>query len=259
MGLGLDGRFAIVTGTRGIGFACAKVLLREGCRVGIVSRDPASVDHALDRLTPLGEVTGACAQLADENDALRAYGALRERFGDPDILVCAAGGAAFHLAEELDAAAWRGAHEAKFMTVMNMIDIAKHAMMARGKGVIIPIIGSGGKIAMPYHLAGGAANAALMLAATGLGITLSRKGVRVVGINPSATETDRAREARTIYAANMGISLDALIAQSNREYPLGRPAEPDEIAEVAAFLASDRAAYVTGTIIQVDGGQAPAL
>lgn len=119
MGLGLEGRVAIVTGSRGIGLACARVMLREDARVGIVSRDSESVRRAVDGLAPRGEIIGERAELSDERQTQAAFTSLCDRFGSPDIDICAAGGAAFHLAEDRDAAAWRDAFEAKFMTVMN--------------------------------------------------------------------------------------------------------------------------------------------
>lgn len=259
MELGLRGKFAIVTGSRGIGLSCAQALLAEGARVGLVARDGTALERVAAELSPDSDVFHAAADLADPTETRAAYNRLVAQVGVPDVLICAAGAAAFHRPEDLDTAAWRDAWEAKFLTVMNMIDIAKVDMLARGHGAIVAIIGTGGKIAMPLHLAGGAANAALMLATTGLGVALSGSGVRVVGLSPAATETDRAMSARADFSRMMNISPEALAKQQNASFPLGRPATPQEIADVAVFLASDRASYVTGTVVQVDGGQAPAL
>ena len=262
MDLGLNGKFAIVTGSRGIGHACARGLLAEGARIGLVARDPSALARIAGELASEfapDRVLHAAADLADPQAARQAYQALVASAGVPDILICSAGAAAFHAPEDIDAHEWRAAWEAKFLTVMNMVDIAKVDMLARGRGVIVNIIGTGGKLAMPLHLAGGAANAALMLATTGLGISLARSGVRVVGLNPAATETDRAVSARADYAHMMGISMEQLGAQQAASFPLGRPARPDEVADMAIYLASDRASYVTGTIVAVDGGQTGAL
>ena len=262
MDLGLKDKFAIVTGSRGIGHACAQGLLAEGAKVGLVARDATSLARIAGELAaeyPADRVLHAAADLADPDATLRAYRMLVSSAGVPDILICAAGAAAFHTPESLDAQAWRDAWNAKFMTVMNMVDIARHDMLARGRGVIVNIIGTGGKVPMPLHLAGGAANAALMLATTGLGVALARSGVRVVGVNPAATETDRAVSARADYARMMNISPEALSAQQAASFPLGRAATPQEVADMAVYLASDRASYVTGTIVAVDGGQTGAL
>lgn len=262
MDLGLKGRFAIVTGSRGIGHACARGLLAEGARVGLVARDALSLDRiAADLATEFGagNILHAAADLSDAAQTRAAYQALVAQAGVPDILIGSAGAAAFHEPEKLDAEAWQSAWSAKFMAVMNMVDIAKPDMLARGSGVIVNIIGTGGKLAMPLHLAGGAANAALMLATTGLGVALARSGVRVVGLNPAATETDRAVSARADYARMMGVEVADLVAQQAASFPLGRPAMPEEVANMAIFLASDRAAYVAGTIVAVDGGQTGSL
>jgi NAD(P)-dependent dehydrogenase (short-subunit alcohol dehydrogenase family) len=126
-------------------------------------------------------------------------------------------------------------------------------MAARGSGVIVNIIGAGGKIASPTHLAGGAANAALMLATAGLANAYASRGVRVVGINPGLTRTDRVAEGLKADAKMQAITEDEALQRAERRIPLGRMAEPEEIANVVLFLASARAAYVTGSIIGMDG------
>jgi len=123
-------------------------------------------------------------------------------------------------------------------------------MGQRGCGVIINIVGAGGKVANPMHLAGGAANAALMLVSAGLAAAYAGKGVRINAINPGQVLTERLRQR-----------LDAETrpgpGQPGEKLPLGRPAEPEEIANVAVFLASPRASYVTGAIVAMDGASTP--
>nr|WP_231377842.1 SDR family oxidoreductase [Sphingobium sp. JAI105] len=256
----LEGKLALVTGaSRGIGFACVEALLAEGARVAMVSRDPARLEAAAAGLGGGDAVLYAAADTSDPASARRGYDSIVARAGVPDVLICSAGAAAFHDPLTIASDDWRKAWDAKFLAVMTMIDCAKPDMIARGSGVIVPIIGTGGKVAQTAHLCGGAANAALMLATVGLGVALAPKGVRVVGLNPAATATDRAVSARQDYARILGVTVDELTRQYARTFPMGRSASPREIAEVAIFLASARAAYLAGTIVNVDGGQTPAL
>jgi NAD(P)-dependent dehydrogenase (short-subunit alcohol dehydrogenase family) len=132
-------------------------------------------------------------------------------------------------------------------------------MAARGKGVIVNIIGAGGKVAKPIHLAGGSANAALMLATAGLGNAYASSGVRVVGVNPGLTETGRVAEGMAADARHSGITLDAAIQRSVQKIPMGRMAKPEEIADLVLFLASKKASYITGTTVTMDGAEHPVV
>ena len=132
-------------------------------------------------------------------------------------------------------------------------------MAARGSGVIVNIIGVGGKVASPVHLAGGAANAALMLVTAGLANAYAGQGVRVVGVSPGLTETDRVAEGLQSDARLAGISLDEARKRGVERIPLGRMASPAEIANVVVFLASQQASYVTGHTIAMDGAQNPVI
>jgi NAD(P)-dependent dehydrogenase (short-subunit alcohol dehydrogenase family) len=155
--------------------------------------------------------------------------------------------------------AYRAAMDAKYFSTINVVDPLIKRMAARGRGVVIPIIGNGGKIASPTHLAGGAANAALMLVTAGLGHAYARQGVRVVGLNPGLTRTGRVAEGLRAEARMLGLTLEEAEARSIADIPLGRMAEPEEIAAVVAFLASEKASYLTGVTITMDGAKVPAV
>ena len=149
--------------------------------------------------------------------------------------------------------------DAKFFAYIHAIDPVIKRMAARGRGVIVNVIGAGGKVASPTHLAGGAANAALMLATAGLANAYARKGVRVVGINPGLTATERFLEGLEATAKLAGVSLDEARKRSIEAIPIGRLARPEEIADAVLFLASDRASYITGVTIGMDGASSPTV
>jgi NAD(P)-dependent dehydrogenase (short-subunit alcohol dehydrogenase family) len=132
-------------------------------------------------------------------------------------------------------------------------------MAARGGGVIVNVIGSGGKAPSATHLAGGAANAALMLATVGLAQAYASAAVRVVGINPGLTQTARVSQGMKIEARLEGLSEAEALQRNLDQIPLGRLAEPEEIAHVVVFAASPRASYLTGVIITMDGLRTPSI
>ncbi len=108
-------------------------------------------------------------------------------------------------------------------------------MAARGRGVIVNVIGAGGKVASPTHIAGGAANAALMLATAGLGVAYAASGVRIVGVSPGLTETDRVAEGLKADAKLQGVDLEEARRRAVAKIPLGRLASPREIGRCRGF------------------------
>ncbi len=251
MELGLGGKVVLVTGgSKGIGLACAALFKAEGAKVAIAARTPATLSAAS---AGLGGVFTHAADLSDEAQALALVDATEAALGPIDILVNSAGAAKRTPPDELAPAFWRAAMDAKYFSYINVIDPLIKRMAARGSGVIVNIIGQGGKVASPTHLAGGAANAALMLATAGLATAYAAQGVRVVGINPGLTETGRVAEGLKAEAALAGISVDEARSRAVARIPMGRMARPEDVADLAAFLASSRAGYVTGVLVTMDG------
>jgi len=256
MDLELRDKAVLVTGaSKGIGFACVEAFLREGARVAMVSRSQANLDAALARL-PAGTAKPVtiAADLVRADQAARAVDAAEAALGPLDVLVNSAGAARRYPPEELDASAWHAAMDAKFFSYVHPLDIVVRRMGERGGGAVINVIGFGGKIASPVHLPGGAANAALMLVTAGLAAAYGPKGVRVNGINPGGTLTGRVQEGLAAEARMTGKSPDELLAAQQARIPLRRLGKPEEVAEVVLFLASERASYVTGAIVPMDGG-----
>ncbi|CAN5126994.1 SDR family oxidoreductase [soil metagenome] len=254
MDLQLQGKHVLITGaSKGIGFACAQGFIAEGAKVSLVARTAATLDKAVADLGKPGMAAGFPADLKDADEAVKALDAAEAAFGPVDILVNSAGAAKRVPPGELTPARWHDAMNAKFFTYINMADPVVKRMAARGTGVIINIVGTGGKIARATHIAGGAANAALMLASSGLAVAYADRGVRVNAVNPGPVLTDRLKEghaAEVRLAAQQGKPAPK---QPGTELPLGRPSTPQEIADMVVFLASPRSSYTTGAIIALDG------
>jgi NAD(P)-dependent dehydrogenase (short-subunit alcohol dehydrogenase family) len=255
MDLGLGGKTVLVTGgSKGIGFACARAFLAEGARVAIVSRSQSNIDRALAELKGC---IGFAADLVDSEQASHVVEQVAHAIGPIDVLVNNAGAAKRTPPDELSPAAYRAAMDAKYFSYINVIDPVVKEMGKRGTGVIINVIGNGGKVASPIHIAGGAANAALMLVTAGLAHAYAAKGVRVAGLNPALTNTERVAEGFRADAKHSGVSVEEVQQKSIARIPLGRMAEPEDVANATLFLASDKASYLTGVTITMDGAQIP--
>lgn len=257
MDLGLDGKNVLITGgSKGIGLACARAFLAEGARVAIASRSAANLDSA-KRI--LGEGYTIAADLADAQAAAAMVERVEKEFGPIDVLVNSAGAARRTDAPDLTAAAWHAGMDAKYFSYIHVIDPLIKRMAARGRGAIVNIIGNGGKLPSDTHLAGGAANAALMLATAGLAHAYASKGVRVVGINPGLTRTERVAEGMKAEAKRAGISEAQALERAMQRLPLGRLAEPEEIADIVLFAASERGRFLTGANLSADGVSTPTV
>ena len=255
MNLDLEGRHVLITGgSKGIGLACAKGFLAEGAKVAITSRSDANLSRAL---SSLGQVLTVAADLVDATAALGMIDRVELELGAIDILVTSAGAARRTAPEDLTPAAWRAAMDAKYFPYINVIDPMVKRMAARGRGVIVNIVGNGGKLASPTHLPGGAANAALMLATVGLAHAYAARGVRILAINPGLTRTTRVTEGLQAEAKLHGISEAEAFERSVDRIPLGRLAEPEEIAAMTVFAASPCASYLTGVVVAMDGASSP--
>lgn len=257
MELSLKQKNVLITGgSKGIGLACARAFLAEGARVAIVSRSQANLEAAR---RSLGKVHVETADLTDAAAAGAMVERVEKEFGPLDVLVNSAGAAKRTNADELTPAAWHASMDAKYFSYIHVIDPVIKRMAARGRGAIINIIGNGGKLPASTHLSGGAANAALMLATAGLANAYAGKGVRVVGLNPGLTNTSRVAEGMVSEAKRLGISEEEALKRATKSMPLGRMPEPEEIADIVVFAASQRGLLLSGANITIDAAQSPVV
>lgn len=254
MDLKLSGRTALITGaSRGIGFGVAQGLAAEGCNLHLASRNATDLEAARNKIVSSFKVDVTCHPLdlaASENAAK-----LGRECASVDILVNNAGAIPQGTLTKLDEQTWRASWDLKVFGYINLSREIYRAMTERKRGVIINIIGGAGERPTNGYLAGSMANASLMAFSRALGAESPNFGVRVIGLNPSATATDRG-VMRWRNQAKQELGDPERWRELTKAFPFGRPAEVSEIADVVVFLCSERASYVSGTIISVDGGNA---
>ncbi len=254
MDMKLSGKTVLITGgSRGIGFACAMGFAAEGCTVHIASRSKDSLEAAREKIRARHNVPVEIhpADFSDGDTARRVV----EAVGHADILVNNAGaipqGDVFGMTEPK----WREAWDLKVFGYVNATRAMLEKMYARKAGVVVNVIGLAGESFNYDYVAGTMGNAGIMAFTRAVGSKSVDHGVRVVGINPPATRTDRML-TRLREQAEKKFGDPERWAELTKHMPFGRAAEPDEVADLAVFLASDRASYISGVVMTLDGGQA---
>jgi len=253
MNLKLEGQRVLVTGgSKGIGLAIAAAFAREGAQPILVSRSAQTLDQAASFIKT---ESGIKAQtLALDLGQAAGMASLVAQAGQVDVLVNNAGAIPGGTLQDIDDVRWRQAWELKVFGYINLVRALLPAMEARGSGVIANIIGMAGSAPRNEYICGSTANAALMAFTQAAGAASQRKGVRIFGINPSPTRSDRMEHMLRAQAAkNLGDENRWMELTS--KMPFGRLTEPREIADLAVFCCSPLAGYLTGTVLNVDGGQ----
>ncbi len=254
MDLNLSGKHAVVTGaSKGIGLACAEAFAQEGVHVTLVARRSDVLQHEATRLSDQTgtKVDHVTADLS--TDVGRA--ALFDAVPAPDILVNNAGSIKAGPLEDLTLAEWRDGFDLKVWGYIHLCQLFVPQMRARGSGTIVNIIGMGGRATRPSYIIGAAGNAALIGFTQALGATTPEDQVRVFGINPSPTLTDRMIDrlkAQALRDAGDEASWQSLLAAE--QFPFGRPKDPSEVAALTVMLCSPRVQYLSGTVVDIDGG-----
>ncbi len=252
MDLGLSGRSVLITGSsKGIGLACAHAFAAEGCDVHLVARTAADLERARAEVAGQHQVkvTASALDLSDSANVDR----LVAEAGDVDILVNNAGAIPGGPIDQIDEARWRAAWDLKVFGYINMTRAFLARMKARGSGVIVNDIGTGGEKLDYDYIAGAAGNASMMAFTRAIGSRSMYSGVRVVGVNPGPVETDRIQTVMR-QRAQSEFGDEARSREYYANWPMNRFAKPEEVADLIVFLASDRASYISGTVVTIDGG-----
>ncbi len=245
MDLGLGGRTALVMGaSRGIGRAIAAALAREGCRVAIASRSREKIDEAAAAIDP--PASPFVADASDLERLARLPGEVEAALGPIDVLVANTGGPPFGGALEHDLEAWEQAYRSLVLAPKVLADAVVPGMRERGWGRIVNVGSSSTREPIP----GLNLSNAHRMAAIGFLKTLATE-VAPDGITVNTVATGRFATERLADASG---SLDGAEEAARSQVPAGRLGLPEEYGDLVAFLCSERAAYVTGTVIPIDGG-----
>lgn len=260
---GLEGKIAWVTGAAGaIGLEVCRRFVREGAQLVVSGRNAASLEGLAGEI----ESAGGAAPLVLSLDVTQrapvdaAAARIMERFGRLDILVNSTTNPIFADFQDLADDDWIAVLEAKFMAYMRTSRAAIPHMVAGGGGAVINVSGRGGhQPNSPSHLAGSCTNGAVNTLTKGLANLYGPQGVRVNAVAPGPVVSERYRR---IQAANQAVAAKRGTPERSGTAvasPLGEMAQPDEIADVVFFLASDLSRYMTGCILQTDGGGTASL
>jgi len=248
--LELSGKRALISGaSKGIGRATALQLAREGCDVVLVARTLQTLEDAAAAIR--GQCQAGVQVIAADLSRQAEIERVAAEAGEIDILVNNAGAIPAGDLLALDDAAFRAAWDLKVFGYISMCRAFWPVLKARG-GVVVNVIGAAAEWLDPGYLCGSTGNAALAAFTKALGKQAQKEGMRVVGIHPGPTATDRmsmrfkARAAQELGDENRWRELTG-------DLPYGRPAEPEEVAAAVAFLASPLSGYTTGSILTMDG------
>ena len=258
MDLLIKGRRALVTGASlGIGRAVAEELAREGCDVALVARTEETLRQAAGEIARVTtrRVVPIAADASEEKDVARAAEQAVAALGGPiDILVNNAGSTPEDGIDRVDFAKWQYSVALKQFGYARFIQAVLPAMRAQKWGRIVNVIGRSGHQPRPVYLAGGAVNAGLLSFTKGLAEDCAKDNVLVTGVNPGPIDTPRWRSLREAAQRTRGVVPEQFDGRAGAGVPLGRLGTSEECAAVVVFLCSERASYVTGEIVNIDGG-----
>lgn len=257
MDLRLKDKRALVTGSsRGLGYATALALAMEGCKVAVNGRDEVKIKSVAEKLSKemgtrviglhgdvgLGDVPGKLIQKTVD------------AFGGLDILVTNAGGPPPGSIDSLDEAAWQKGIDLCLMAHVRLIKAALPHLRKSDSASILTITSYSVKQPIANLLLSNSIRSATIGLTKSLALELGREGIRVNSILPGWTETERVTELMTSRATANKTSVDEETRKQSEQSPLGRLGQPEEFANAAAFLVSPAASFITGVMLNVDGG-----
>ena len=257
MDLKLAHRAALVCGSSsGLGLAIGEGLAREGCRVALNGRDPDRLENAVRSVTAAAsdDVIGIPADVSDPAAVATLIAAVEQRFGQLDILVCNAGGPPATSFRSAAPESWQAALDLNLLSTVNLCRAAIAGMRERGWGRIVCLTSIAAKQPLGDLILSTTARAGVVGFAKALADEVAAEGVTVNVVLPGYMRTERVQELQRQRAATIGQPAEEITRRLVENIPMKRMGEPAELAAVVTFLASDRASYVTGTALQIDGG-----
>jgi 3-oxoacyl-[acyl-carrier protein] reductase len=262
MDLKMQEKVAVVTGgSKGFGAASAALLAQEGAHVLITARDEKLLAKTAARIRSdhNGAVETLSADLIEPDGAGQIAKAALNAFGRIDVLINCAGASQGGIFWEIPDKIWQDSLDLKFLGTIRMIRAVIPQMRKQKYGRIVIVAGNAGKQPNARMLPGSAANAALLAVTTGLAQEVAADNIVVNAVNPGPSRTERLNTLMKNLASNSGTTVEDVEQSFMADIPMNRLGEPEEIARLIAFLASDAAANMTGTSITADGGWTKAL
>jgi 3-oxoacyl-[acyl-carrier protein] reductase/bacilysin biosynthesis oxidoreductase BacG len=255
MDLGLGGKVALVTGgSRGIGKAIAQSLLEEGCRIAICSRDVMQLDATVAELSGKGHIIGVPTDVTDERAAEKFVARALNEFGRIDILVNNAGTHLRGTVESTTLDILQQQLRDKVFGFFTMIKAVLPTMKRQRDGRIVNIVGQAARHPHPDRFPSGVTNAALMAMTKSVADAVARDSIRVNAVCPQYIESELLASLIAKEMRERGIDRATASSGFTRANPLGRTGQPNEVADLVAFLVSDCAGFVAGSSVSIDGG-----
>jgi len=262
MNLGLEDKVVFITGgSKGIGRACAVEFANEGANVAICARGADGLRQAAGAITAATgrRVFTVEGDMMKWEDVRRCVDAAAHHFGGLDVLVNCAGASPGGLILNLNEDEWAISLQLKFMGYVRCAKAAIPHLLKRGRGRIVNVVGNDGIKPAYWELTASAANAADLAMTSALAEQYGPKGILVNAVNPGPVATERWDGLVRAYARDKGMSFDEASKQAIKSMPLGRICTPEEVAWVVVFVASERASFMNGAWILLDGGQRKAV
>ncbi len=261
MDLGIKGKVALViASSRGLGQAMAVSLAREGVKVAVTGRNAQGLQRSVELIESAGGT--ALALTWDLSDAAltdRLITQVEQELGPIDILINNTGGPPPTPAAGQDPVLWQKSFNDMVLSLISITDRVLPGMRQRGWGRIITSTTSGAVAPIKNLAISNTLRAALLAWSKTLSAEVAADGVTVNVIMPGRIATDRLRQLDEARATRENISYDSVVQASLKQIPLGRYGDPKEYGDVATFLASQNASFITGTVMRVDGGQIQAI
>ena len=257
MDLGLKDKVAIIGGaSKGLGRACAQVLAEEGAKITICSRTSADLEQTADEIrgSTGAEVLTYAADLDKLDSITGLIASTVEKFGGLDILVNNSGGPPLARAVDATEEQWETAVHRSLMFFGRMCREGVPHLKQRGGGRIINILAATVYNPIPNLALSGATRMGVVAYSKSLADAVGRDGILVNNVCPGSISSERMLSNVTSRAKGLGITVDEALANRAKETAVGRVGKPEELANLVAFLASDKSTYITGTTILVDGG-----